>query len=94
MDKPKPMTLDVFSDKTNAAVVRMPGRQFPGVVVQGDTLSAIVHRARDVCEQLAVGGDALSDARELLAGLESLQAHYESVLSSHGLPLPYGKRGE
>jgi len=93
MDQPKPMTLDVLSDKTNAAVVRMQGRRFPGVVVQGDTLSVIVYRARNVCEQIAAGGDALNAARELLAGLETLQAHYESVLSAHGLPLPYDKGG-
>jgi hypothetical protein len=43
------------------------------------------------CDQLAAGGDALTAARQLLAGLESLQTHYESVLSAHGIPLPYDK---
>jgi hypothetical protein len=71
MDQPKPMTLDVFSEKTNAAVVRMPG-----------------------CDQLAAGGDALTAARQLLAGLESLQTHYESVLSAHAMRLPYVKSGD
>lgn len=66
MDKPKPMTLDVFSEKTNAAVARMPGRQFPGVVMQGDTLSVIVYRARDV--RSARGRWRRSDGRAPVAG--------------------------
>ena len=30
--------VELFSDGSNDAVVRMPGRQFPGMVVQGDSL--------------------------------------------------------
>lgn len=51
MDKPKTITVDVFSEATNAAVVRMPGRRFPGVVVQGDTLSTLVNDVRELCKQ-------------------------------------------
>ena len=29
--------VELFTDGSNNAVVRMPGRQFPGVVVQGDS---------------------------------------------------------
>ena len=94
MDKPKTITVDVFSEATNAAVVRMPGRQFPGVVVQGDTLSTLVSDVRELCEQIEAGGDVLEDARFLQERLEQLQSHYESVLASHGLSLPYVKRSE
>jgi hypothetical protein len=30
---------EVLSDVSNNAVVRMPGRRFPGLVIQGDSLS-------------------------------------------------------
>ncbi|HCT78032.1 MAG TPA: hypothetical protein DGG94_04065 [Micromonosporaceae bacterium] len=30
---------ELFSDGGNNAILRMPGRAFPGIVVQGDTLS-------------------------------------------------------
>src|SRR5262245_1747536 len=30
--------VEIYSDVSNAAVMRHPGRRFPGVLVQGDTL--------------------------------------------------------
>ena len=33
--------VEIYSDKTNAAVLRHPGRHFPGVLVQGDDLYAL-----------------------------------------------------
>ncbi len=32
------MEIEVLSDETNRSVVRMPGRKYPGVVVQSDKL--------------------------------------------------------
>ena len=34
---------EVRSEPTNYAVVQLPGRQFPGVVFQGDTLHVLAH---------------------------------------------------
>ncbi|WP_373294465.1 DUF6959 family protein [Streptomyces albiflavescens] len=35
---------ELFTDGGNDAVVRLPGRNFPGVLIQGDTLSAAMVR--------------------------------------------------
>ena len=82
--------LEVYSEAGNAAVVRAPGRRFPGVVIQGDTLHAlhsaaafVAERVRHVPDAEVVGEAAL--VRDQLAGL---LAHYESVLEVHGLSRP------
>jgi len=45
--------VEIFSDATNAAVMRHPGRRFPGILVQGDTLHNIVAELKSVLETLA-----------------------------------------
>lgn len=86
------MTLDVFSPATNAAVVRAPGRRFPGLVVQGDTLSNLAGLARRVSDHAAgLDEDAAGDAAELADHLEGLLDYYTSVLDQHGHPLPFSR---
>ena len=41
--------VEIYSDQTNAAVMRHPGRRFPGVLVQGDSLYALCVQADEVC---------------------------------------------
>ncbi|MGX1549482.1 DUF6959 family protein, partial [Streptomyces adustus] len=82
---------ELLTDGGNDAVVRLPGRRFPGVLVQGDSLhilrSDVAELAR-ACER----GD-LDEARDsaalLLANLDALLARYETALSDHELPRPY-----
>ncbi len=33
--------VEIYSDQSNMPVVRHPGRKFPGLLVQGDTLHAL-----------------------------------------------------
>jgi hypothetical protein len=86
--------LEVFSEASNLGIVRMPGRRFPGCVIQGDTLSILVHPAEVVLrETLRVNDEPLHEAaRELYGDLRSRLDHYEEVLKSHGIELPYLKR--
>ena len=83
--------LELWSAQTNSAVVRVPGRRFPGVVVQGDSLSILFALAMDVLERLPGTADTeLRSAAEELA--EKLFAHvksYESTLEVRGVALPY-----
>jgi hypothetical protein len=89
----KKVELEVYSETPNSGVIRMPGRKFPGVVLQGDTLSIlfgnvldILDRARESCDaDLAL--DALTVARELKAHL----VNYEVALAAIGLDLPYSR---
>ncbi|HEV8377936.1 MAG TPA: hypothetical protein VGP99_03720 [Tepidisphaeraceae bacterium] len=83
--------LEVFSEASNAAIVRMPGRRFPGLVIQGDTFRnwltvARVFRAR---VQELNDDELLADSEEFLAILTDYLHHYEKVLSAHKLDLPY-----
>ncbi|MFG2938356.1 DUF6959 family protein [Streptomyces sp. NPDC048282] len=82
---------ELFTDGGNNAVVRMPGRRFPGVLVQGDSLRILrgdVAEVMEACER----GD-LAEAREFaglhLATLDALLARYEAALAEHGIPRPY-----
>lgn len=84
-------SLDVYSSAINAAIVRAPGRRFPGVIVQGDTLYSLhelaVFIAEAVCDHPDedVSGEAMA-LRDCLAGF---LAHYEAVMDKHGEELPY-----
>ncbi|MFE5832725.1 DUF6959 family protein [Streptomyces sp. NPDC056488] len=82
---------ELFTDGGNDAVVRLPGRRFPGLLVQGDTLSVL---SADVAElvELCAAGD-LEEARRAAALLqqdlgEKLQ-RYNDALDAHGKRHPF-----
>ena len=83
--------LDVFSTASNAAIIRPPGRQFPGVVVQGDSLSNLYASAIAALTSLRAGD--LSDCDEEIIDLcDQLRWRlelYEQVLTAEGIRLPY-----
>ncbi|MGW6981869.1 DUF6959 family protein [Streptomyces sp. NPDC054932] len=82
---------ELFTDGGNDAVVRLPGRNFPGVLIQGDTLSILQTDVAELVELCAAGD--LEEARHV-AGLlhadlgEKLQ-RYAEALKAHGIPLPF-----
>jgi predicted RNase H-like HicB family nuclease len=89
------MSTDVklLSRPVNFAVVQLPGRQFPGVVVQGDTLHSLVQRVDELLQLLRSG-----DVDELSAGISNIseqlteaKTHYEIVCAGLGIRLPYNK---
>jgi hypothetical protein len=74
--------------------VRMPHRNFPGVVIQGDSLMVLLGEAQDVCK-LATGSNnpELIEAAEYLRDLLSdYVSEYERVMDANGLSLPYSRR--
>jgi len=87
----KKMEVEVFSDAVNNAVTRFPGRKFPGVLIQGDTLHGFLDMALEICE-LATKSNAF-DIQELSTELkELLESHvsgYEDALRTHNMELPY-----
>jgi signal transduction histidine kinase len=87
-------TAELLSLPVNFAVVQLPDRRYPGVVVQGDTLNRLVNQLADMSVLLTDGQTAalaeeIEDMRELLA--EAL-AGYESVCAARAVDLPYRKR--
>jgi len=86
-----PVQVELLTDQGNGAVLRLPDRKFPGVLIQGDTLSSYLDTIAEVMEAFQKGdtAEAESIVRELKATLEELKGRYETTLRSHGIPLPY-----
>ena len=80
---PELKSIEVFSEASNMAIVRMPGRKFPGMVIQGDSFSILVSRAEQI-RLKATSGPLQDDADELLRLLSERLAHYEHVLTENG----------
>lgn len=83
----KKMELEVYSEKPGSPVLRMPGRQFPGVLIQGDAVSIMFWHAMAVLEGLDAGNieDAKRDALILARALEGDVEHCEATLIEHGI---------
>ncbi|MFE6788114.1 DUF6959 family protein [Streptomyces sp. NPDC057680] len=82
---------ELFTDPGNDAVVRLPPRHFPGVLIQGDSLSIIRSDVAEIVEACAQGDvdDAHEAATILLANFDELLARYESALEVHDIKRPY-----
>ncbi len=86
--------VEIYSDASNAVIMRHPGRRFPGILVQGDTLSALCFLADGICsngrEQL--DSDTYAELDDLRNHLWAFLIHYNNVLSKHDIPLPFSDR--
>jgi hypothetical protein len=82
---------EVFTDGGNDAVVRLPGRRVPGVLIQGDSLRILRSDVAEVVEACERGdlGDAGESAELVLAGLDALLDRYSLALENHGMKRPY-----
>jgi hypothetical protein len=83
--------VEVYSDALNRAVVRMPSREFPGIVVQGDTMAGLLETAEEVRSLAATTGneDLIEAAQVMVEEITGFLSHYEAVLKRHGIRLPY-----
>ncbi|MEU4953641.1 DUF6959 family protein [Streptomyces lavendulae] len=82
---------ELFTDPGNDAVIRLPPRHFPGVLIQGDSLSIMRGDVAEIVEACAQGDvdDAHEAATTLLANFDELLARYESALEAHDIKRPY-----
>ena len=90
----KSLNVRCFSDEGNNAVLQLPGRKFPGILIQGDSFKNLLEMARTVKQLSASGGDALTDEVDALVEyLESTYSWFErAVLESDGIsPDPAGE---
>lgn len=85
------MPLEVYSPQANMAIVKPPGRRFPGIVIQGDTLHELFVAAGKAEEMARRSADAelVAWAGKLSGEIGKLHAHYERVMVEHGVRLPY-----
>lgn len=86
----KTVEIELYSEASNNAIVRVPGRSFPGVVIQGDSLSILHENAKTLSlrvQQLGVQDEELLYAAQELQGqLLDRLLHY---LAAHDISLPY-----
>jgi hypothetical protein len=84
------MEVECLSTAVNAAVIRLPARRFPGVVIQGDSLKILADLVADVARLSHAENSALQDAiSELSQNVGGYLSVYEDALREHGEPLPY-----
>jgi hypothetical protein len=87
--KGMPMSdVKLLSPPSNYAVVHLPGRAFPGVVFQGDSLDTLIADIREVASE-ADPEERDFALKDIIERLESVQKHYEEVLGKEGLQRPY-----
>jgi predicted RNase H-like HicB family nuclease len=83
--------VEIYSDATNQAVLKHPGRRFPGVLIQGDTLHSLLMQLKAVRMATAFDPDTAIVFDEAIEQLTDYVEHYEEVLAEHGVELPYPK---
>jgi hypothetical protein len=84
-------TAKLLTESSNYAVVQLPGRQYPGVVFQGDSIHALLAQVKNALDAARKYSDdelnaELEDAVELLAGVEN---ELKSVCEREGIIPPY-----
>lgn len=86
-------SVEIYSDRTNAAVMRHPGRRFPGVLVQGDTLYTMCQSADWLCKAArgALQEEEFDELNSLRNRLWDFLTHYKQVLAEHQIELPFSE---
>lgn len=78
-------TPEVLAREGNLAVIQLPGRHYPGLFLQGDTL-ATLRRLFDAVQDV---GSLPGEMLEIRDRLDEFISYYESVLRGRGIRLPY-----
>jgi hypothetical protein len=85
------LEVELLTEGGNDAVVRLPGRRFPGIVVQGDSLSVLRADVAELVELCKAG--ALEESKEaavlLLGDVDALLERYAEALRLHGMRPPF-----
>lgn len=82
-------TVEIYSDKTNAAVMRHPDRRFPGILLQGDVLHMLCYNMDTALDELNPSSATYDQLNDVRNALQSLKNHYKSTLAEHDMPLPF-----
>jgi hypothetical protein len=84
-------SVEIYSDQTNAAIMRHPNRHFPGVLIQGDSLHILCRQADEACASAKsnLDSDAYDGLNELRNTLWGYLNHYKVILGEHQIGLPF-----
>ena len=81
--------IEIYSDAINAAIMRHPGRKFPGMLIQGDTLHSWSSMAAAALAGAEPDSDHWYDLKELADVLQERVNFYAQTMQEHGLKLPF-----
>jgi hypothetical protein len=87
----KTVQVELISDESNNAVLRLQGRRFAGMLIQGDSMWILYKLAQNIyllCQETEQY-EASDISFELIGLLRGYLRGYERALSESGLPLPY-----
>ncbi len=80
------LTVECFTEQGNNAVIRMPDRKYPGVLIQGDTLKNLLDMAEAMLVLSVNGGKELKDEAEGLADhIRYIYAYYQAAIQGGGV---------
>jgi len=81
----------ILSHVSNSAIVHLPGRKFPAVAIQGDSLSIMLSQAKSFAKFFLNQKDEelYFEALDLAVKLQAHLTHYEEVLEKKGMTIPY-----
>jgi hypothetical protein len=87
--------VDLYAHESNFAVLRLPPRRFPGVLIQGDSLSTLCATIAEIRSAIEAGDTdgALEWVDDLAAELGGRLDGYVAVLDEAGIPLPFNRPG-
>jgi len=82
---------EILSDATNAIIARYIGRNFPGILIRGDTLKTIYDDIEEIREAAAAGNlEVIKDLSDSVQSrLRKILVYYEKVLKENCVELPY-----
>ena len=83
------INVELYTDQKNGAVLRLPERQFPGVLIQGDTLQSYITDLREIadeCKQLQSGDSVCMQLETFVERLVDLQERYEKAIETPAEP--------
>ena len=85
--------VEIYSDASNNAVMRHPGRRFPGVLVQGDNRYAMCRTVDEICCKAhdRLDQETYEALNELRNNLWARLNQYKAVLTDHKISLPFSE---
>ncbi len=81
----------ILSESGNYAIVQLPGRNYPGVVIQGDSLHSLLSQIESIQRLATKYNDEeldaeIFDVKDLLSNVKS---RFEAICTREGISLPY-----
>ncbi len=85
--------VEIYSDTSNYAIMKHPGRKFPGSLIQGDSLYILCQCVDHISDSMKAKDyeEAYEELSELRSMLRGRLDHYKKVLGEHDMSLPFSE---